>query len=371
MRLPTSISRRSALTIFCVLVAVHSVRAGSLLETIDREVSSLYDQSQDAIVKIHATRQVSPIGIPLQPGHRIGTGFFIDDAGRLLTVAAVVTEADRCWIEWRGKSIDAEVLGLDPATNLALLKIDPALAVEAGEKLPHLTLGDSDKVRVGSMVIAIGFPFDLPSAPSVGFVSGIDIQTGSRVFVTSHIRAGCKLSPGQGGGPLLNASGEVVGIAVAAHAGDQAYALPVNAAKKLVADFLGYGQACYGWVGLNVGQRRRVWPEGTMEDTQVFVQQVFSNTPASVAGFRNEDLLVAIKTNNVRRLADVLNTMFYYHVGDHVEFTILRDGAQTNITLIVGQRPADENETSATAAVPLPINRPAALPSVQPVSSDR
>lgn len=371
MRLPTSISRRSALTILCVLAAVPLARAGSLLETIDREVSSLYEKSQDAIVKIHATHQVSAIGIPRQPPHRIGTGFFIDGEGRLLTVAAVVNDADRCWIEWRGKRIDAEVLGIDPATNLAMLRIDPMLAVEPGNKLPYLVLGNSDDVRIGSMVIAIGFPFDLPSAPSVGFVSGLDIQSGGRVFVTSHIRAGCKLSPGQGGGPLLNSSGEVVGIAVAAHSGDQAYALPVNAAKKVVNDFLTCGQPCHGWVGLNVGQRRRIQPEGTADDTQVVVQQVYSNTPAAVAGFHNEDLLIAIQTNNVRRLADVLNTMFYYKAGDHVEFTILRGGNLTNITLIVGQRPVEEDQTTATAVVAPPANRPAALPSVTPVSGER
>lgn len=360
MKLPTSVSSGRALTIAFLLSAVRTVHAGDLLESINTEVSSIFDKSKDAVVKIHATRQPLITGLPLVPAHRVGSGFFIDGEGRLLTAAAVVEDADKCWIDWRGQRVPAQIVARDLITNLAMLKVDPSAIVGAEPNTPFLALGNSDDLRAGSMVIAIGYPYDLACAPSVGFVGGIDIQRGTRLFVTSHIRTGCKLSPGQGGGPVLNTRGEVVGIAVAALPNGQSYALPINAAKKVVADFQQCGEARHGWVGLNVSQRRPAGTEPGLVETRVYVQQVFSNTPAALAGFQDDDLLLTISTNEVHHLADVLNTMFYYRAGDCVTFTVLRNGEKREVELVVGARPVEE--TTTTVLVPLPSFAPVRTP---------
>ena len=242
--------------------------------------------------------------------------------------------------------MNARILGRDLQTNLALLKIEPGTNV-ATSFLPQ---GNSDDLHPGSMVIAIGFPYDLSSAPVVGFVGGLDIQRGEHVFATSHIRAGCRLSPGQGGGPLLNARGEVVGIAVAAHMDDQCYALPINAARKTYSDIEQFGQPQRTWVGLGIAERQKISPETGVEDSRVLVQQIYSNAPAANAGFCEGDVLVRVGTNEVRCSADVLNTMFYCHVGDKVEFTVRRDGEEKKIALVIGARPA--GETVAVRAIP-------------------
>jgi serine protease Do len=352
------------------VAAVANLQAAGLLESINSEVSSIYEKSKDAIVKVHAERQPE-FGIPsLSLTHRVGTGFFIAGDGLLLTADTVVAEADTCWIEWRGRHVPAKIVGRDPRTNLALLKVDPEKAVGAGCQLPFLRQGNSDELRAGSMVIAIGFPFGLPSEPAVGFVSALDIKCGSRVFVTTHIRAGCKLSPGQGGGPLLNVQGEVVGIVVAAHMSDQCYALPINAVKKVCADLLQYGEARHAWVGLGIAERQMTSPEGGLEQSQVCVQQVFSNTPAARAGFQDRDVLVRIYTNDIRQLADVLNTMFYYRNGDSLTVTVLREGREQQISLEAGAPPATEIVSTRVMPPPLPRSQ-GQLPTIVPAAGQR
>lgn len=340
MTFPPSISNRRVTLWATLLVAATTtaVLAAGLLETIDQEVSSIYEKSRDAVVEIHAQRQLQIGNLLLVPLHRIGTGFFIDKAGHILTAATVVQDADTCWVDWRGQKVNARILGRDPQTNLALLKLD----LEPGTETPFLPQGNSDELRVGSMVIAIGFPYDMPSAPVVGFVGGLDIQCSGHVFATSHIRAGCRLSPGQSGGPLLNVRGEVVGIAVAAHMDDQCYALPINAARKISADILELGQPQYSWVGLVVAERQLVVNPSQSSRWQVYIQQVYSNAPAASAGFQEGDILVGITSNDVHRSADVLNAMFYHRVGDKVEFTVLRNGQEEKLLLSVAVRPAQE-----------------------------
>jgi serine protease Do len=342
------------------------VFAAGLLETIDQEVSSVYEKSKDAVVKIHAQRQFQIGGLSFIPSYRIGTGFFIDRDGHILTAATVVEDADACWIDWHGQKVNARILGRDPQTNLALLKIEP----DAGTSTPFLPQGNSDELRVGSMVIAIGFPYDQPSAPVVGFIGGLDIQRGGHLFAPSHIRAECRLKPGQGGGPLLNVHGEVVGIAVAAHMDDECCALPINAARKISADILEFGQPQHPWVGLAITERQLAIDPTRSNHWQVFIQQIYSNTPASVAGFRDGDILVSITSNGVHRSADVLNTMFYHRVGDQVEFTVLRNGQEQKLLLVVGNRPAEE----ALDSPPLPQigspKRQGQWPTVVPASQD-
>jgi serine protease Do len=320
-----------------VLLFALPLHAGSLLETMDKEVAAHYQRSKDAIAKVHAEFDFN--GYPLPGKHRVGTGFFVDGEGRLLTSASVVEGTTNCWVEWRGEKVPAKFLGRDPLSNLALLQV--------AQRTPFLVAGNSDELQVGSMVIAIGFPYDQPSEPTVGWVSGFDIKCGARTFVTRHFRAGCRLRPGQGGGPLLNARGEVVGIAVAAHQEDQCYALPMNAAKKIVADLRDHGVPQYGWIGLSVTERPLDFAR-----YQVFIEQVYSNTPAAAAGFQNRDVLLTVHTNAIQRAADVLDLMFHRAAGEQLAFSVLRQGTTQEVRLVVGTRPVEE---PSQPVVPRPV----------------
>jgi len=373
MRLPASISKLRLATLIVVLGlwADVSLRGASELEQMDNEVSALYQKSKDGIVKVYADTPLSPLGrVPFLLPPRAATGFFIDGAGHLLTVATEVQGAEHCWIDWQGQRVPATVVGCDPDTKVALLKVDPAQCVGAGQAMPFPPQGNSDDLRVGSMVIAIGFPYDLPSTPAVGFVGGVDIKCGAHTFMTSHFRANCRLSPGQGGSPMFNARGEVIGMAVASHGDDQCYALPINAARNVCDQLLHGGTPQHGWVGLCVAERRFVPGPAGANLWQVYVQEVYSNTPAALAGFHNQDILLRICTNEIHRAADVLNTMFYHHCGEKIQFTVLRNGMRQEVSLTVGHRPPAEQVVIQQTMPPfpfMPLQIP--LPPVVPTSA--
>jgi serine protease Do len=357
MKRPAFVSKAAAAVAFCLL-GVLTARAASQLEAMDREVSALYERNRDAVIRVYTERQaVFPVG----PSMRVGTGFFVDDKGRLLTSATVVEAAKKCWIEWRGKQVPARIVGQDPLTSLAVLEAD------TGEPVPFVRLGNSDDLKTGSVLIAIGYPFDQPSAPTVGFIQGFDIKCGSRMFITSHIRAGCRLQPGQGGGPVFNPRGEVVGIAVAAHLDDQCYVLPINAVGKILRDILQHGAPQYGWVGLSVTERRLSLAVKDAGQFEVFIEEVCANTPAATAGFREQDILIRIGSNEVRRAADILNVMFRKCSGEKVSITVVRSSAVTQeVQLVIGKRPAEETEVASRPSLP-PL-RPPPL-NIVPVSS--
>ena len=360
MRWPVFISKRrlgTAAVSLWLVVASNFGWAGSALETLDAEVTGLYERSKGAVVKIHAEGDRSLSRPPLGPSHRVSSGFFIDTDGRIVTADTLVENAAALWVDWQGRPIPAKLVGRDPLTNLALLQI------ESGEPTPCLPLGNSDDLRIGSLVVAIGFPYELPSAPVVGFVAGLDLSWGRRVFPVNQIRAGCRLSPGQGGGPLLNARGEVVGLVVAAHGEDECYGLPVNALKKLCADIVQTGAPQYPWVGLDVAERPSTNPIEGAPTWQVSIREVFSNTPAVTVGFQTHDILLRIATNEIHRSADVLNTMFYRRGGDLIQIAILRNGNTQEVQLVIGRRPAEP-----PPLIPVRVLPP---PQILPVSAAR
>lgn len=311
------------------LLLAATAYSDGLLENMDREVSALCAKSKDAVVKVHAHRPLSAAGAIFGPGHRVGTGFFVDAQGRLLTSASVVTDATNCWVEWRGEKVAARVLGRDPLTNLALVQVD--------RETPFLNAGTGE-LQVGSMVVVLGFPYEQPCEPAVGFVAGFDIKCGGHSFLTPHFRTGSKLRPGQGGAPVLNTRGEVVGVAVAATPQqDQTYVLPIHAAQKVARDIQQTGNAQHGWIGLSVSElatNNNAWA--------VTVQQIYSNTPAADAGFLPGDVLLAIHTNEVHSAADLLTHSFQHRQGDKLEFTVLRNGQPQQLRLTVGERPVEE-----------------------------
>jgi len=337
--------------------------AGSALETMDAEVASLYERSQDAVIRVHAEGTTELAHAPFGQSHRVSSGFFIDADGRFVTAGTLVEDASKIWTDWHGRHLSARLLGRDPLTNLALLQ------VEAGQPTPHLPLGNSADLRVGSMVVAIGFPYELPSAPVVGFVAGFDISCGRRIFPVNHIRAGCRLSPGQGGGPLLNTRGEVVGLVVAAHGDDQCFSLPANAMKKICTDIVNHGAPQYPWVGLDVSEHQFTNTLAGAPQWQVFVREIFSNTPAATAGFQAHDILLSIATNEIHRSADVLNTMFFQCGGETLQIAVLRDGATQEVKIIVGQRPTEPDPV--VRAIPVLVVPAYSGPPVIPTADRR
>ncbi|NBR97444.1 MAG: hypothetical protein EBT48_07570, partial [Verrucomicrobia bacterium] len=166
--------------------------AGSgVFDQIAAEVSGVYEQAAPTVVRLRSTDGAEQLA---------GTGFFIDGQGTILTAYAVVGQADSISVEVNGRTFSAKVVGRDPRSGVAVLKIQAT-------QTPHLAFGEGMRLRPASAVVSVAFPYDLKAEPTFGFVAGFDVKYLTRFFATTHLRANLPIKPGQIGGPLLDSQG--------------------------------------------------------------------------------------------------------------------------------------------------------------------
>src|SRR5438445_2334604 len=206
--------------------------------SLSREVKDVFERCAKAVVKIQASDQ---------HGELSGTGFFVDPMGTLYTAYSVGGEADNFTVEFDGRKYAARQLLADVRSGVAMLKVDVAT--------PALPIGKTDELEIATPVVAIGFPLDLQKTPSFGMIAGFDRKCLGRYFPTTHLRVNLPMQRGEGGAPLLNLKGEVVGIVVSSLENNSScYALPIDAAEKIRSDFARFGEARHGWIGANVSE---------------------------------------------------------------------------------------------------------------------
>jgi serine protease Do len=321
-------SRRRSLGGLLLLLAISStslpfpVRAtDDVFQSIGEEVNTLFEKSKAAVVQV----QSGDSDITLS-----GTGFFIDNKGSVLTSSTVIGDNTTARVEVNGVEMGARIIGNDRRSGVALLQV-------AFDGSPCLTLGHSTDLKTGFPVVSIGYPFNLPVAPSEGIVSGFDVRYLNQFFATTHIHATVPISPGQVGGPLLNARGEVIGlVGPSPDDGRSIYALPVEAIEKILGDFSQYGRAVHGWVGVNVVEV----PDTRHDGRTVRVVQAVPGTPASRSGILPGDTVMRIDSREVYRPSDVLDASFFSHVGGEMNVVVRRNETLFNYTFAVIERPA-------------------------------
>lgn len=291
-----------------------------VFDKIASEVSGVYQKAAPTVVRIRATDGGEQLA---------GTGFFVDNQGTILTAYAVLGQAKEATVEAGGRTYAAKILGRDPRSGVALMRI------KAGET-PFLLLGESSGLRPASAVVSVAFPYDLKAEPTFGFVAGFDVKYLTRFFATTHIRANLPIKPGQIGGPLLDSQGKVVGILMLEiDEGKACYALPVEAAAKVAADIERYGEPRHGWMGVGV------MPDRSRQDRgmPVFVDRLYKGTPAEKSGLKNGDEVISIGGRPVREPSDVLDSAFFANVGEKVPVKIRRNGKEETFTITVAERP--------------------------------
>ena len=272
-------------------------------ESISREVKDIFEKSGKAVVKIRGTDE---------HGDLSGTGFFIDPTGMIYTAYSVGGDTDNLTIEFEGKTYPAKLMMADLRSGIAILKADITT--------PALPIGKSESMEVATPVMAIGFPLDLPSTPSFGMVAGFDRKFLDRYFSTTHVRVNLPTQRGEAGAPLLNFKGEVVGILVAQiENGSACYALPIDAAEKIRNDFIRFGEARHGWIGINVAQAPKPVEGSTAEMTEIM-----KDTPAYGSGIKAGDILLQVGKMKVRQPEDVIDASFFLTAGDNVPITVMR-----------------------------------------------
>jgi serine protease Do len=310
--------------------------------TISQQVREVFERASKAIVKIHGVDEHSEI---------CGTGFFVDPTGTLYTAYTVGGEAGNFTVEFDGKKIPARQLVADIRSGTAILKVD--------KTTPALPVGKSEELELATPVISIGYPLDLPKTPTFGMIAGFDRKCLGRYFSTIHLRVNAPTQRGEAGAPLLNMKGEVVGIVVSGLENNAAcYAVPIEAAEKIRSDFVRFGEARHGWIGVN-----NVSPASKEVDgSRAMVTQVADDTPAARSGMKEGDLLLQIGKKKISDPEDVFDASFYITAGDVVPITVVRGNQKITFHVQAAMHPASR------AGVLLAS--PGTIPGVMPMSLD-
>ncbi len=275
-----------------------------------------------------------------------GTGFLIEADGFVLTNNHVIDGAEKVEVTVGETEIfKAKIVGRDPATDLALLKI------EGDRPFPTLPLGDSDRIRVGEWVMAIGDPLQFEKTVTVGVVSGKGraprLSEATRSF-ENLIQTDAAINFGNSGGPLVNAAGEVIGIntAISRFAQNIGFAVPINVARRLIPQ-LKEGKVVRGYLGVSIGpiDADLQAAMGLPSRDGALVQSVEKGMPADKAGLRHEDVIVRVDQTPVRNNRDLIDYVSSKRPGTKVTLTFLRGGKEMTAVATLGTR-AEEGETA-------------------------
>jgi len=336
-------------------------------------VNEIYDRNAGgvAFIKAQVTQTTQdPLGLlpRQQQGLASGSGFLIDPDGHVLTNAHVVEGANTVEVQLGedGEPQDAEVVGTDPSSDLALLKIEDT---KAAAPLP---LGDSAKADVGDPVVAIGNPFGLDRTVTTGIVSAVQrqIQAPDGFSISDVIQTDAAINPGNSGGPLLDGSGRVIGInsQIASQGGGNegvGFAVPIATAQDVVSQLLAGGEVKRAYIGITGGE---ISPEiaealNLPVDQGVIVERVFDGGPADSAGIEGAtgeatvggetfpvggDIITKVEGKEVTGMEDVISIANERKPGDELTLTVLHDGDEKEISVKLGERPATIRDAPAS-----------------------
>jgi Do/DeqQ family serine protease len=286
---------------------------------------------------------------PREEARSAGSGVIVDARGYILTNAHVVESAAEIEVRLSDdRKFAATLVGRDPKTDLAVVKIDPGAS-----PLAAALLGDSDKLRIGQWAIAIGNPFGLDRTVTVGIISA----TGrTRVGVATYeafIQTDASINPGNSGGPLLNLDGRVIGINTAIVSSGQGigFAIPINMAREVMTQLIAKGRVVRGWLGISIQDLTDDLAAGFGVSGKggVLVADVLKAGPAEAAGMKPGDIIVELGGAPIKDVADLQKRVAAIPPGRAVALAVLRDRKTSRLTVKIGEQPGEE---TVVAAVP-------------------
>jgi S1-C subfamily serine protease len=333
-------------------------------------VHEIYERDAQGVAFISAQvvqSSESVFGLPQQQqSTATGSGFLIDDEGHILTNAHVVEGAKSVTVQLGDRDPqDAEIVGTDPSTDIALLKVDDT------EGVNPLPLGDSTKVQVGDPVVAIGNPFGLDRTVTTGIVSALQrqIQAPNGFSISDVIQTDAAINPGNSGGPLIDGAGQVIGInsQIESQSGGNVgigFAVPIKTAVDVVSQLEDGGEVHRAYLGISGGD---ITPDVAQAlnlpvDQGVLVEQVLNGGPADDAGIKGAtgqatiggqtvpvggDIITKVDGEEVTSMEDVISAVNAHQPGDELTLTVRRDGQEQDITVKLGDRPARVQDSSS------------------------
>ena len=332
---------------------VHDQPRSAPLQPGENVIVKAVDRVGPAVVRIDVVKEVNnPFGgfLGMGPSSQRqqgqGSGFITRASGLIFTNEHVVRGADQVAVTLPdGRSYKGKVLGGDPLTDVAVVKV-------VADKLPVAALGDSDRLRPGEWAIAIGNPFGLNNTVTAGIISAVGrlnaISDGQRV---PYIQTDAAVNPGNSGGPLINAAGQVIGINTAirtAPGGGLSFAVPINLAKRIAQQIVSTGQASHPFIGVQLMDltpqlAREINATNTTctvpEVNGVLVKEVVNNTPAAEAGIRQCDLILKVGNKAVQTPTEVQLEVDRGQVGQPMQLTLQREGQELVLEVLPRELP--------------------------------
>jgi 2-alkenal reductase len=317
------------------------------------------DSLQESLINVYELANPSTVYI-IVPPFGSGSGFVYSEDGYIVTNNHVVSGGNDFEIVFsNGDRMEAELVGVDIDSDLAVLKVD-----DLPEGVEPLQLGDSESVRVGEFVVAIGNPFGEQGSMSLGIISALgrslqsqrDIGTGSSYSLPQVIQTDTPINPGNSGGPLLNLDGEVVGVnsAIASTTGTNSgvgFSIPVQAVRQIIPSLIENGTYAYPYLGIGFDDEISLSEQsvyGVSQTQGAYILNITPGGPADQAGLiaassangRGGDLVIEIDGQEISNFSD-LNSYLVFHttVGQTIEVTVLRNGETVTVPLTLGARP--------------------------------
>lgn len=298
------------------------------------------DKVGKSVVNIASVRMLQDQLFRVFPVEGVGSGVVIDEKGYILTNNHVIDDAERLKVTLTdGRVLRGRVVGSDEVTDLAVIK------VEAEQPLPAAELGNSDDLKAGQIVLAIGNPFGLTGGPAVtaGIISSLNRSIQARTGVLELIQTDAAINPGNSGGPLVNTKGQVVAINTAnmPYAQGIGFAVPVNTAKSILKELIEKGRVTRPWIGV---ASMKVTPQlaryyGLPATEGALIAQVEPYSPADDAGLRKGDIIEGIDGSRVENPTQIASHVRKKQVNERLTLTVNRYGRQLQIPVQVDERP--------------------------------
>lgn len=278
----------------------------------------------------------------------LGSGVIVSADGYILTNYHVVKDADEIDVVMDRDQFDAKIIGTDPATDVAVIKID-------AQNLPAATIGDSDKLEVGELVLAVGSPFDLRFQHTVtsGIISakGRTLNIGGELTYQDFIQTDAAINPGNSGGALVNIRGELIGINTAIFAGNTGgnigigFAIPINLAKRVMDDLIEHGKVYRGFLGVRISTPDAEMSEALkLKDSKgALVNEVVKGSPADRAGLREYDVIVEVDGKQIEDHQTLTNLIASYSPGSTINLKIIRDGKTRELSVKLDERQEEDS----------------------------
>lgn len=314
----------------------NTVQVPTNIIDIQNQIEEVASKISPAVVQIVSTTQViSPFFLQVIPQQGLGSGVIIRSDGLILTNNHVIADATKIEVTLsNGKTYKGQVVGADPASDLALVKINAT-------DLPTATLGDSSQLKVGEFVVAIGNPYGLDHTVTFGVISALErnIDTGDNTMY-GVIQTDAAINPGNSGGPLVNLKGEVIGINTMIYQNAQGlgFAVSSNTAKKVIDSILKTGTVKWPYLGVQVTtMTQEIASSYNIAYTEgAFVADVVVGGPAYNGGIRKYDIITAINGKQIKTADELVSTIRNYSPNDKITITVSRNGKVMNFQVVLG-----------------------------------